>query len=65
LIEMAHSLDTNLNKAFNQICTWYAPKNKVFAGSYSLHNRIAFLSVLTRSECWSSSQESFGSLASQ
>jgi hypothetical protein len=65
LIEMAHSLDTNMNEAFNQICTWYAPKNKVFAGSYSLHNRIAFLSVLTRSECWSSSQESFGSLASQ
>jgi hypothetical protein len=42
LDEMAHELDTNMNEAFNQICTWFAPKNKVFAGSYSLHNRIAF-----------------------
>jgi hypothetical protein len=42
LVEMAHSLDTNMNEAFNQICTWFAPKNKVFAGSGSLHNRIAF-----------------------
>jgi hypothetical protein len=42
LIEMAHTLDTNMNKAFNQICTWFAPKNKVFAGSYSLHNRFSF-----------------------
>jgi hypothetical protein len=41
-MEMAHELDTNMNEAFNQICTWFAPKNKVFAGSYSLHNRIAF-----------------------
>jgi hypothetical protein len=41
LIEMAHGLDTNMNEAFNQICTWFAPKNKVFAGSGSLHNRIA------------------------
>jgi hypothetical protein len=42
LKEMAHTLDTNMNKAFNQICTWFAPKNKVFAGSGSLHNHIAF-----------------------
>jgi hypothetical protein len=42
LDEMAHSLDTNMNEAFNQICTWFAPKNKVFAGTGSLHNRIAF-----------------------
>jgi hypothetical protein len=41
LEEMAHTLDTNMNEAFNQICTWFAPKNKVFAGSGSLHNRIA------------------------
>jgi hypothetical protein len=41
LIEMAHGLDTNMNEAFNQICTWFAPKNKVFAASGSLHNRIA------------------------
>jgi hypothetical protein len=42
LLEMAHGLDTNMNEAFNNICTWFAPKNKVFAGAYSLHNRIAF-----------------------
>jgi hypothetical protein len=42
LLEMAHGIDTNINEAFNQICTWFAPKNKVFAGSGSLHNRIAF-----------------------
>ena len=41
LIKMAHGLDTNMNKAFNQICTWFAPKNKVFAGTGSLPNRIA------------------------
>jgi hypothetical protein len=41
LKEMAHSLDTNMNEAFNQICTWFAPKNKVFAGTGSLSNRIA------------------------
>jgi hypothetical protein len=42
LSEMAHTLDTNMNEAFNNICTWFAPKNKVFAGTGSLHNRIAF-----------------------
>jgi hypothetical protein len=42
LNEMAHTFDTNMNEAFNQMCTWFAPKNKVFAGSGSLHNRIAF-----------------------
>jgi hypothetical protein len=42
LKEMAHGLDTNMNEAFNQICTWFSPKNKVFAGSGSLTNRISF-----------------------
>jgi hypothetical protein len=42
LEEMAHTLDTNMNEAFNQICTWFAPKNKVFAGTGSLHTRIGF-----------------------
>jgi hypothetical protein len=42
LQDMAHGMDTNMNEAFNQICTWFCPKNKVFAGSGSLHNRIAF-----------------------
>jgi hypothetical protein len=31
-----------MNEAFNQTCTWFAPKHKVFAGTGSLHNRIAF-----------------------
>jgi hypothetical protein len=42
LITMAHGMDTNVNEAFNNVCTWFAPKNKVFAGSCSLHNRIGF-----------------------
>jgi hypothetical protein len=42
LAESAHTLYTNMNEAFNQVCTWFAPKNKVFAGTGSLHNRIAF-----------------------
>jgi hypothetical protein len=42
LQEMAHGLDTNMNEAFNGICTWFAPKNKVYAGSGSLQNRIVF-----------------------
>jgi hypothetical protein len=29
-----------MNEAFNNICTWFAPKNKVFTGSFSLHIRI-------------------------
>jgi hypothetical protein len=41
LLEMAHGLDTNQNEAFNNLCTWFAPKNKVYAGSGSLQNRIA------------------------
>jgi hypothetical protein len=41
LEEIAHPLDTNMNEAFNQICTWFAPKNKVFAGTGSLATRIA------------------------
>jgi hypothetical protein len=36
LSEMAHPLDTNMNEAFNNICTWFAPKNKVFAGTQAL-----------------------------
>jgi hypothetical protein len=41
LLEMDHGLDTNQNEAFNSLCTWFAPKNKVSAGSGSLQNRIA------------------------
>jgi hypothetical protein len=41
LVELAHGMDTNANEAFNQTCTWFSPKNKVFAGSGSLHNRLS------------------------
>jgi hypothetical protein len=34
-------MDTNANEAFNQTCTWLSPKNNVFAGSGSLHNRLS------------------------
>jgi hypothetical protein len=40
LIEMAHGMDTNVNEAFNQICTWFSPKDKVFAGSGRLDNSL-------------------------
>jgi hypothetical protein len=42
LAELAHGMDTNVNEGFNNICTWFAPKNKVFCGSGSLHNRLSF-----------------------
>jgi hypothetical protein len=42
LQEMAHDMDTNMNEGFNNICTWFLPKNKDFAGSGSLDNRISF-----------------------
>jgi hypothetical protein len=35
-------MDTNMNEGFNNICTWFAPKNKVYAGNGSLVNRIGF-----------------------
>jgi hypothetical protein len=38
---MAQEMDTNANEAFKQTCNWFSPKNKVFAGSGSLHNRLA------------------------
>jgi hypothetical protein len=41
LEEIAHDMDTNMNEGFNNICTWFAPKNKVYAGTVSLPNRIA------------------------
>jgi hypothetical protein len=47
LLEMAHGLDTNANEAFNNLCTWFAPKNKVYAGSGSLQNRIAMAVGIT------------------
>ena len=47
LLEMAHGLDTNMNECFNNICTWFAPKNKVYAASGSLRNRITFAVGIT------------------
>jgi hypothetical protein len=41
LEEIAHDMDTNMNEGFNNICTWFAPNNKVYAGTVSLPNRIA------------------------
>jgi len=40
LKELAHSLDTNANEAFNQTISWMAPKNKVYSMSVSLKIRI-------------------------
>jgi hypothetical protein len=41
LREIAHGMDTNMNEAFNNVCTWFAPKNKVFCGTGSLSNRLS------------------------
>jgi hypothetical protein len=41
LVDIAHGMDTNVNEAFNQICTWFCPKNKVYCGSGSLANRLS------------------------
>lgn len=40
LKELAHGMDANANEAFNNVATWYAPKNKVHCGSKSLRNRL-------------------------
>ena len=34
-------MDTNVNESFNNTFSWLAPKNKVYCGTQSLHNRIA------------------------
>jgi len=41
LKEVAHSLDTCANESFNNTMAWVAPKNKVYAGSNSLCNRMS------------------------
>jgi hypothetical protein len=41
LIEVSHGLNTQVNESFNQSATWFAPKNKVFASSMSLTNRLS------------------------
>ena len=39
--EVTHSLDTCANESFNDTVAWVAPKNKVYAGSNSLCNRMS------------------------
>jgi len=41
LKEVAHSMDTCANESFNNTMAWVAPKNKVYAGSNSLKNRMS------------------------
>jgi hypothetical protein len=41
LREVAHGLDTQMNKSFNNSVSWIAPKNKVYCASGSLTNRIS------------------------
>jgi hypothetical protein len=37
LVKIAHGgMDTNINEAFNNTATWFAPKNKTYCGSVSL-----------------------------
>ena len=42
LKDISHGMDANMNEAFNCVCTWFAPKNKLFSGSESPQNRISF-----------------------
>jgi hypothetical protein len=41
LKEVAHGMDTQCNESFNNTASWLAPKNKVYCGSQSLHNRLS------------------------
>jgi hypothetical protein len=34
-------MDTQVNKSFNNMASWFAPKNKVYCGSCSLTNRLS------------------------
>ena len=40
LKEVGHNMDTCANESFNNTVSWLAPKNKVYAGTNSLKNRI-------------------------
>ena len=40
LKELAHKMDTCVNESINNTISWFAPKNKVYAGTQSLANRI-------------------------
>jgi hypothetical protein len=41
LKEVAHGMDTQVNESFNNTFSWLAPKNKVYAGTQSLRNRLS------------------------
>jgi hypothetical protein len=41
LKEVAHGMDTQANESLNNTFSWLAPKNKVYCGSQSLHNRLS------------------------
>ena len=40
LMEVGHAFDTQVNESLNNSIAWLAPKNKTYAGSRSLANRI-------------------------
>jgi hypothetical protein len=40
LAEVAHGMDTQVNESFNNTVSWFAPKNKVYCGTWSLTNRV-------------------------
>ena len=41
LREVAHGMDTNCNESLNNTISYFAPKNRVFCATRSLHNRVA------------------------
>jgi hypothetical protein len=41
LEELGHGFDTQINESFNNMASWFAPKNKVYCGSQSLENRLS------------------------
>ena len=47
LKEIAHQMDTCANESFNNTASWLAPKNKVYAGTHSLQNRICIALGIT------------------
>ena len=40
LLEVGHGMDTQVNESLNNSIAWLAPKNKTYAGSRSLTNRV-------------------------
>lgn len=41
LAEVSHGMDTQMNESLNNTISWFAPKNKVFCSTGSLHNRLS------------------------